>query len=233
MSNGPQLLRQSVLASIKAQLVTDLFAVPAIEDYIVCRWSYINGLDRQFLWSSLQCIEKMLKALLISNEIDTRRYGHHIGKMALALRSHGGLASLEAEFHSFQQRDKFGARTPLEFISNLEKLGAPSTRYRLTKTVVYFDDIHRMDETYFRLTSFSEPMGLFGSGLPPPSFREHTTYSDAVQETLTQGNLSFKVPSQKPLHKEARMKESPVNYPEDPLSVRSEAMKWLRSLAKV
>lgn len=50
----------------------------ADRDYIAARICYRNGLDLQFLWNALQCMEKYLKAILIYNGVSSHRLGHKV-----------------------------------------------------------------------------------------------------------------------------------------------------------
>lgn len=47
-------------------------------DYIAARTCYRYGLDLQFLWFSLQALEKYLKAILLYNRQDTKQISHNI-----------------------------------------------------------------------------------------------------------------------------------------------------------
>jgi HEPN domain-containing protein len=51
----------------------------ADQDYIAARRSYRDGLTQPFLWSSLQCVEKYLKAILLFNGKSARGIGHDLG----------------------------------------------------------------------------------------------------------------------------------------------------------
>lgn len=53
-------------------------------DYIVARQAFRHGLVQQALWSSLQAIEKYLKAILLYNRVPAKDLGHSIAD-ALAL----------------------------------------------------------------------------------------------------------------------------------------------------
>jgi hypothetical protein len=52
----------------------------ADSDYIVARMSYRAGLISQFYWSSLQAIEKYLKAILLINRIPARNVNHDLSR---------------------------------------------------------------------------------------------------------------------------------------------------------
>jgi len=52
----------------------------ADQDYIAARLCYRSELDQQFLWNSLQAIEKYLKAILLFNGKSAKNLGHKLGK---------------------------------------------------------------------------------------------------------------------------------------------------------
>ena len=52
----------------------------ADQDYIAARMSYRAQLIPQFLWSSLQAVEKYLKAILLLNRIPAKDVSHDLAK---------------------------------------------------------------------------------------------------------------------------------------------------------
>ena len=50
----------------------------ADKDYISARVLYRYGLGQQFLWSALQAIEKYLKAILLYNDVSTKKLRHNL-----------------------------------------------------------------------------------------------------------------------------------------------------------
>lgn len=52
----------------------------ADQDYIAARLCYRNNLMIQFTWSSLQAVEKYLKAILLYNRINTKKLSHNLCK---------------------------------------------------------------------------------------------------------------------------------------------------------
>lgn len=52
----------------------------ADQDYIMARIAYRKEFDQQFLWCSLQAIEKYLKAILIYNRVSTKGVSHNLVK---------------------------------------------------------------------------------------------------------------------------------------------------------
>lgn len=99
--------------------VDNSFRNIADQDYIAARLSYRHGLYPQFLWQSLQAIEKYLKAILLYNRIDVRSVNHNLNQ---ALKLTKGL-SFELEL----------SEDTLKFIKHLSICG--EDRYL---TVPYF-----------------------------------------------------------------------------------------------
>jgi HEPN domain-containing protein len=60
--------------------ITRSFRDVADDDYIAARALYRLRLDRQFLWSALQAIEKYLKAILLYHRISTKELGHNVSR---------------------------------------------------------------------------------------------------------------------------------------------------------
>ena len=50
----------------------------ADQDYIHARLAHHHKLSTQFLWSSLHCLEKYVKSILLQNKIDGRKIRHEI-----------------------------------------------------------------------------------------------------------------------------------------------------------
>ena len=88
-------------------------------DYIVARLAYRAGLMPQFLWSSLQAIEKYLKCVLVLNRISAKQ-GHNLAKILKA----------------FEKNKKFDIRFTEEtrkFLVYLDTYG----RHRYSETPYY------------------------------------------------------------------------------------------------
>jgi hypothetical protein len=58
--------------------ITRSFRDVADGDYIAARALYRHGLDQQFLWSSLQAIEKYMKAILAYHRVPATNVGHDL-----------------------------------------------------------------------------------------------------------------------------------------------------------
>lgn len=78
------------IAASKHNIVLELFARTADENYITARWCAINQLNTDFLWLSVHALEKYLKAVLLLNGGSSRRsasdqktYSHDIVRLPL------------------------------------------------------------------------------------------------------------------------------------------------------
>lgn len=54
------------------------FRDTADRDYVHARIAFFSGLHQQFRWSSLHCLEKYVKCILLLNRIDTKKIGHNV-----------------------------------------------------------------------------------------------------------------------------------------------------------
>src|SRR5258708_36909789 len=62
----------------KHSLVDDFFIKTADDNYVVARWCADIGMDVDFFWLALHCLEKYLKAALALNGRSAKNYGHNI-----------------------------------------------------------------------------------------------------------------------------------------------------------
>src|ERR1700719_3636735 len=63
---------------VSKSFATESFRNVADEDYISARCAWRMGLMNHFLWSSLQAIEKYLKAFLLFNNRSTKGLSHNV-----------------------------------------------------------------------------------------------------------------------------------------------------------
>lgn len=230
-------LIESVVDDAKAGLVADLFAVPAVEDYVVARWAYLNGLTRQYYWSALQAVEKLLKASLISANVGVKNDTHHIDRMSAKLQALGPTPSLLDPFSTIEPHKliRNTKSNPMDFIAQINQYGAPATRYRLLDVVSYEGDIHRFDETVFRLLAAGSSIAVVGRGRVPAFLSEHSPFSMEARNAMLKGNRI--IASADPAHvlrddgfSMARTPKTIRNYEAEPLRT---AYEWICGLAKL
>lgn len=65
------------------------FRETADRDYVHARLAYRNMLSPQFRWSSLHCLEKYGKCILLLNRIDSRKIGHSVMKSLVKIKAEG------------------------------------------------------------------------------------------------------------------------------------------------
>ncbi|WP_299561178.1 HEPN domain-containing protein [uncultured Sulfitobacter sp.] len=138
-------------------LVVQRFFDKADEDYVTARFLFLNRLYSQFPWVACQALEKYLKAaLLLRYEIAERK--HNLKSNFSKLNQCSGVSfprMIEApsgfNFLLEQQnpcgkskRWNYRMQTS-QFISKLEKMGSPSSRYNQTNISIEHYDIHRFD----------------------------------------------------------------------------------------
>jgi hypothetical protein len=108
------------------------FRNTADQDYIHARLAYKSGLIPQFLWSSLHCLEKYGKCILLLNRIDGKNIKHELSK-SLKRINNSGILKIELPEES------------LNFIKRLESCA----RFRYLEVSWYNleHDIVRLDMT--------------------------------------------------------------------------------------
>jgi HEPN domain-containing protein len=129
----------------------EVFRDQADQDYISARSIYKLHFREQFLWSSLQAIEKYLKAILLYNGVSCRykkwptpkgpEFGHDIVALFEAVKR---IADI-----SFTCPERVE-----EFVGYLNRLGP--NRYFDRVTYARGDEIHRLDETVWYIRRYCE-----------------------------------------------------------------------------
>ena len=119
------------------------FRVTADGDYVAARLCYRNGLAQQFLWSSLQAIEKYLKCILLLNKIATKGLSHDLGK---ALKRVESRAPFQLSL-SDESRD---------FIRYLDTYGR--FRYFETPYALHRAELLRLDKAVWEIRRYCQPL---------------------------------------------------------------------------
>jgi len=115
------------------------------KDYVHARLAYRSRLIPQFLWSSLHCLEKYTKCILVLNRIDTQKMRHEVEAGLIKLQSYG----------KFQIDLSTRATT---FVKRLEE-GARFRYYEMS----YFSeelDLPELDRTVWELRRYCQTIGL-------------------------------------------------------------------------
>jgi hypothetical protein len=80
-------------ATLKSNLVQDLFVRTADENYITARWCVFNHLHIDFFWLGVHALEKYMKAVLLLNGFSSikdrngEKYGHDIIRLYAQVES--------------------------------------------------------------------------------------------------------------------------------------------------
>lgn len=135
----------------------------ADEDYIAARISYKLGLTEPFLWSSLHAIEKYLKAILIFNQKNTKKFGHDVVRLLDAVRN---IESLSNDFYLPEQAklfieyiNEYGSnryRIKTSFLDELTLFNLDLTVWHISRYCCYWNKEY--DETRYRKVDFKQPV---------------------------------------------------------------------------
>lgn len=119
------------------------FRETADKDYIAARMAYRAQLIQPFLWSSLHCLEKYVKGILLLNRVKVHR-GHSV------------LPGIER----MKQNGKFEldlSGDTVKFIRKLEDYGAEYRYYEVSYDTRPFDII-RLDRAVWELRRYCQPL---------------------------------------------------------------------------
>lgn len=114
----------------------------ADKDYISARMAYRAKFGGQFLWSSLQSIEKYLKCILLLNRISSAKLGHDIKKSLRLVRKK---TPCKIEFIHPECE---------AFIQYVNSVGVK--RYGDTKQLADFDHLARLDQTVWSVRRYCQ-----------------------------------------------------------------------------
>ncbi|HBC06755.1 MAG TPA: hypothetical protein DC046_04140 [Rhodospirillaceae bacterium] len=146
------------MRKVDTEILLNDFAVRSFRDvadrdYISARMNYKAGLFSQFLWSSLQAIEKYLKGILLLNRVPAKNVGHDLGKAIDLISKH---APFELRLDAAQRK----------FIDHLDTYGR--FRYLETSYFIHGNELWLLDSTvwavrrYCRVMNYNLPIGKGG-----------------------------------------------------------------------
>lgn len=147
-----KLFADMTLEERKLQLVSSLFIGPADEDYVAARWSYSSGMFYHFYWSSAQAAEKYLKALLLLNNLSSKKYGHNLVDLLGSIRrfdTKGLLANpISLPATTALGQEFWEGATFDQFVEHLNWYGSPDNRYASMGTNIGGPTIHVLDSFF-------------------------------------------------------------------------------------
>lgn len=141
-----------------------MFRDAADEDYLVARSSVQLGLIHQFCWSSQQCLEKYLKAILLLNGREISTNHSLMGMLETCREICGDLLPLVlCPIREFTWEGSITRRAfePVEaYLARVEDYGNPHIRYRIYSITVSFYDLNKLDELCFMLRRVAFPLDI-------------------------------------------------------------------------
>ncbi|WP_166897662.1 HEPN domain-containing protein [Massilia sp. CCM 8734] len=120
------------------------FRETADKDYVAARMAYRARLIQPFLWSSLHCLEKYIKGILVLNRVKTQNMGHSVLPGIERMKQHGKF-ELDLSVDTVQ------------FIKKLEEYGAEYRYYEVSYETQPFDVI-RFDRAVWELRRYCQPL---------------------------------------------------------------------------
>lgn len=148
------------------QLIHELFVLPSDSDYLIARFSALNGLYSPFFWAALQTIEKLIKANLLHKGCPVKKFGHDLIKLSAELKKHDPdildfeLTPNDRHLEIFKISD-WGSKSVDEFISLINQNGNPGSRYNYYGYVYDSSYLLKLDQTVHRLRRQATGLDVF------------------------------------------------------------------------
>ena len=143
----------------KHSIIKELYIATADDNYVAARWCYLEGLDVDFLWLAVHCLEKYMKAALLLNGHSAKSYGHDIRTLYADVQP---LApellpstllkpqALDVDFWHVESAE--------QFIERLYRDGQADNRYQLFGYVRHAEDLFKLDEMIFCTRRLCQPI---------------------------------------------------------------------------
>jgi hypothetical protein len=152
-------------ATLKSDLVQDLFVRTADENYITARWCVFNHLHIDFFWLAVHALEKYMKAVLLLNgcsaitDINGKKYNHLIARLYASIKN------LTQELLPDRLNQPLNLKihnwltlSPEKFIQRLYRYGDPNNRYLIYGFSMRFQDLHMLDQMVFAIRRLVCPL---------------------------------------------------------------------------
>lgn len=143
----------------KHSIVKELYIATADDNYVAARLCYLCGLNVDFFWLAVHCIEKYLKAALLLNGHPAKSYGHDIRKLYKAV--HPLAPELLPDTLPKPEAldlDFWHVETAGDFIERLYRDGQADNRYQLFGYVRHPEDLFKLDEVVFCTRRLGQPL---------------------------------------------------------------------------
>lgn len=156
-----------LLNARKRDVIRRLFLEPADTSYVTARWHYFMQMRFEFYWSAHHAIEKYLKAILLFNGYDTRKFNHNLIRSYETVLKIAGPELLPKTFPekltgrishitSRCESSRLYYRAAQEYIEHLSRTGGVNSRYAMQSVSWNTTDIYCFDLTVFSLRRLAE-----------------------------------------------------------------------------
>lgn len=141
------------LNHFKSVFAHKFFVAPSDRNYFFARFAKTYGINEEFWWQALQTIEKLLKAGLVLNGVSVKiGYGHDIEKLWNKHKEVFGDLAVTGLNKPEKLADRFWTDHTLEnFITRVNEMGHPDSRYGLLSYSNNNDDMFKFDQLAFEL----------------------------------------------------------------------------------
>jgi hypothetical protein len=159
-----------IVAQRKREIVEQMFIETADDNYIVARQCYTHQLMADFLWLSVHCLEKYMKAVLLLNGKPSHKnprgkgYGHDLTKLYPEVKSLAGtLLPERLMIHpNLVGTSPWRDETPDDFLATLYQDGQADNRYALLSRWNFPDVLFKVDMMVFYIRRLCRQLSAKG-----------------------------------------------------------------------
>ena len=176
----------------QGRIVRELFVDTADDNYIAARWCFVEGLNVDWFWLAVHCLEKYMKAVLLLNGRSGWRYPDNAGKCRAfghdiaALHEQVGRLAADLlpgtlERPNELEIDHWQEETPETFLRRLFRFGNADNRYQIFGFVRRREDLFKLDLMVFALRRLCVPLDGYYLGRRRPD-RKNPTHRDLLRK---------------------------------------------------
>lgn len=176
----------------QGRIVRELYVDTADDNYITARWCFVEGLNVDWFWLAVHCLEKYMKAVLLLNGRSGWRYSDNAGKRPAfrhdiaalheqVQRLAADLLPSDLERPHELKIDHWQEETPETFLRRLYRFGNADNRYQTFGFLRRPEDLFKLDLMVFALRRLCVPLDGYYLGKRRPD-RNNPTHRDLLRK---------------------------------------------------
>jgi len=178
----------------KHSIIKELFIATADDNYIAARWCFHQGLNVDFFWLAVHCLEKYLKASLLLNGKSAKGYSHNIVELFKMVKPLAPeLLPERLEKPNDMPPGYWHAETFEAYIKRLYRDGKADNRYQIYGYSRQAEDLWKLDQVVFAIRRLCQPLEVHFLGKEYDGAPSQTRRERMLKDHQTSSNLQSKL----------------------------------------